>query len=91
LDLNVPAAAGGLAHGKDDLRYVIAAAARRRLRQIIDAGGNGLDMRRANENAKRVVVYRNAPRPLAGLGYMHFAVPASQDDEVMLATCPFKP
>jgi hypothetical protein len=59
--------------------------------QIINARRNRLDVRRADEDAKGVMFDRDAPRPLACLGHMHFAVPTGQDDIVLVATNSFKP
>jgi len=48
-------------------------------------------MRGTDEDAKGVMIDWDAPRPLACLCQMYFAVPASQDDILMVATARANP
>src|SRR6185369_11717780 len=48
--------------------------------------GNGVDMRRANENAERVVGFRHPPRAVSRLRQMHLAIPTGHDDVIGVAT-----
>lgn len=59
--------------------------------QVVDPRSDGFDLRSSDEDAERIVIRGNAPRPIAGLGEMHLTLPAGQDDVVRVAASPREP
>src|SRR5436189_4625068 len=50
--------------------------------QVVHPRGDGVNIGRANENAKRVVGFRHPPRAIPRLRQMHLAIPTSHNDVI---------
>ena len=59
--------------------------------QVLYFRGNGVNIGRANENAKWIVLLRHAPGASSGLGEVHLAAPTRHDDVVGVTARASKP
>jgi hypothetical protein len=50
--------------------------------QVLHSRGDGVNVGRANENAKWIVLLRHAPGAGSRLGQVHLATPFSHDDVI---------
>jgi hypothetical protein len=53
--------------------------------QVVHPRGDGVDVGRADEHAKRVVLFGHAPRAGARLSEVHFAAPPGHNDVIIVA------